>query len=503
LSRTFRRPAALLVLLATASASAEPRTSTAIWCETATSEFHIVSDLPELEQHQLIRKLERVERLAEPFLPGEPLARRSTLKLVVFRNRQDFLTLTGKRKFAGYMQPSLQTNRLLIGPIRGDVTETALHEYAHYLLRNRTGVSLPAWFDEGLASLLGTTEFSEDAALIGTLPITRMESRLSRNAETRPPQQRLMRTLEAISVEDWRREQIHEFYDLAWLLTHYLYFDVYNDALTQGEIGSSALAQFLNARDRSLPEHLGMRPSQLIRALEKHLSRWRSPEPVSSPASTPPDTRFRCLDPVERDLALAMAVHIQAPELARSLISTYLEHASVDPENGQQTAALKVAMARVEIASEKPEAGQQLLEEVLAFKPNHAEATVLAADLLVQACLFERGQTCREKWQIASGMYRTALRQDPTRYDGVLGIGLSELHRGRAGDAVNYLKVAYARAPWAAVINYYLGESYRLMGDSRASIYLENARNWAVQDIWRLAAEESLRMMIESDQGSL
>jgi len=62
---------------------------------------------------------------------------------------------------------------------------------------------------------------------------------------------------------------------------------------------------------------------------------------------------------------------------------------------------------------------------------------------------------------------------------------------------VNYLKVAYARAPWAAVINYYLGESYRLMGDSRATIYLENARNWAVEDIWRLLAEESLRLIAE------
>ena len=37
--------------------------------------------------------------------------------------------------------------------------------------------------------------------------------------------------------------------------------------------------------------------------------------------------------------------------------------------------------------------------------------------------------------------------------------------------------------------------SYRLMGDSRARTYLENARSWAVQDIWRLMAEESLRLM--------
>ncbi len=494
-----------MVLLAATSVSAETRTSsdTDTWCETTSPEFHLISDLPESEQLDLIGKLQRFELLAEPFLPGEPLARRSTLKLVVFQHRKDFLTLTGKAKFAGYMQPSLQTNRLLIGPIRGDVTETTLHEYAHYLLRNRTGVSLPVWFDEGLASLLGTIELSGDSALVGAIPVTRMEMRINRDAEILSPQQRLGRTLEATSVANWHRDRVSEFYDLAWLLTHYLYFDVYAEALHAGEIQSSGLARFLSTREQTLPEHLEVRTSQLIRALEKHLSGWRRPEPVFVPTPPMPDTRFNCLEPVERDLSLARAVHTQAPELARTLLSPYLDDGTPDPENTAQIDALKIAMARVEIASEAPEAAERQVQDVLAGNANHPEATVLAADLLVRECLFNRDASCREKWQTASSLYRAALKQDPSRYDGILGVGLSELHRGRAGDAVNYLKVAYARAPWAAVINYYLGESYRLMGDSRASIYLENARSWAAEDIWRLLAEESLRMISESDPATL
>lgn len=480
--------AAGLVSMSTALAG------TARWCETSNTEFQLISDLPETEQRNLISNLARFEQVAEPFLPGEPLARRGTLKLIVFRNRKDFLALTGKRKFAGYMQPSLQTNRLLIGPIRGDLNETTLHEYAHYLLRIRSGVSLPMWFDEGLATLLGATDLAGDVAITGNIPVERLERSISRHTGQASPRQRLSRTLNATSLENWHRDRINEFYDIAWLLAHYLYFDIYREDVARGEIQNSGLASYLNAREQSLPEHLGMRSSQLLRALENHLKRWHQPDPIPVAASDPTVLSFRCLDTLERDLSLALAVHMQNPDAARSLLSPYLGQEAAESVGVERRIALKVAMARVELASDGSETAKRLVTEALSLNAQHAEALVLAADLSVRNCLFDRSENCRRKWQEASSRYRAALRQDPSRYDGILGIGLAELHSGRPGDAVNYLKVAYSRAPWAAVINYYLGESYRQMGDSHASTYLENARNWAVEDIWRLLAEESLRL---------
>ncbi|MGD8833262.1 MAG: hypothetical protein PVF57_21830, partial [Pseudomonadales bacterium] len=56
--------------------------------------------------------------------------------------------------------------------------------------------------------------------------------------------------------------------------------------------------------------------------------------------------------------------------------------------------------------------------------------------------------------------------------------------------------------PWAAMVNYYLGESYRLIGDTRARPYLTNARNWAVLPVWRKLAEESLRRLDEGTEAS-
>ena len=168
------RAALLLVAALAHNPGAVADIGSTTWCELITPDFHLISDLDEAGLRELLSLLYQFGPLADPYLPGEPVARQDALKVIVFSSRGDFRRLTGKRKFAAFMQPSLQTNRLLIGPMRGSLTETTLHEYAHYLLRNRLDVSLPMWFDEGLASLLGEVEFDAGEAIVGLLPVDRM-----------------------------------------------------------------------------------------------------------------------------------------------------------------------------------------------------------------------------------------------------------------------------------------------------------------------------------------
>ena len=47
-------------------------------------------------------------------------------------------------------------------------------------------------------------------------------------------------------------------------------------------------------------------------------------------------------------------------------------------------------------------------------------------------------------------------------------------------------------------MNYYLGESYRIIGDTRAWLYLQNTRNWAQNPVWRKLAELALLELDES-----
>ncbi|MEJ2088219.1 MAG: hypothetical protein P8Y69_07060, partial [Gammaproteobacteria bacterium] len=222
------------------------------WCVSTSDRFQLISDLDQDAQRQLLELLTRFDPVAEPFLPGDAVARPAPLKLVVFSHRADFQSLTGKRKFAGFMQPSLETARLLIGPLRGDLTETTLHEYAHYRLRNRLDISLPTWFDEGLASLLGTVDLTDADAVVGRLPTSRMEN-LVRQELGSGPSAGFDAALTATSVARWSVEKINAFYDWSWLLVHYLYLGQAGDPLEQ----SRTLTSYLRAGDTALPDYLG------------------------------------------------------------------------------------------------------------------------------------------------------------------------------------------------------------------------------------------------------
>ncbi|HEY5644476.1 MAG TPA: hypothetical protein VIS76_00915 [Pseudomonadales bacterium] len=443
-----------------------------------------MSDLPAEEQRRLLELLGRFGPVAEPFLPGTRISQTAVLKIVVFSRRSDFRALTGTRKFAAFMQPSLQTNRLLVGPVRDSLTETTLHEYAHHLLRSRQDVSLPLWFDEGLASLLGHTEFDDTSASIGDLPLARMRTRANEPLAGLAPTSMMKRTLAATTVRDWHQTHIDAFYDWSWLLAHYLLLDQLDGAAVNG----TALETFLHERSSSLPGHLGETPASLTRRLQRYVNSPARPLQRPSPPAPAVHPNHACLTPFERDHELARAVLEQNPAGALNLIAPHLADRPDD-------VALLITRGRVALASEQLETAESFANAALAAEPDNAAATILKADLTAWNCLFEITPDCRTRWQQARDLYQRALRRDPTRFDGVLGLGLAYLYTGRPGEAVNYIRVAYARAPWAALVNYYLGESYRLIGDTRAYDYLLNARNWADLPVWRLLAEESLRRL--------
>jgi len=479
------------ILLSSAAAAVD---DLGTWCELTTERFHLVSDLDEGAQRDLLTMLERFPEIAELYLPGKPVTQSGPLKVIVFTKRSDFRQLTGKRKFAAFMQPSLQTNRLLIGPVRGSVLETALHEYAHYLLRNRLDVSLPIWFDEGLASLLGTTRITEDMAEIGQLPLERMRTRTqiptgitsNRMVDGDSPQRSLNGALEATSIEDWPQRRIDAFYDWTWLLAHYLYLGHLDGEPDQ----RAALAAYLQARDASIHEYLGLSERGLLKTLERYVRRTPPRIQVPLETSDPIAGNFECLSDFHRDHELAMAIVSQNPDMAQSLIEPHLSTHSDDVE-------LLVTRAWIASAREDHSGALALAEQALTLAPEDANAMIAVADFRVYDCLLKLDESCRERWGKSRNQYRAALRLDASRFDAVLGLGLAYLYTGKPGEAVNYLKVAYARAPWAPITNFYLGESYRLIGDSRGEGYLINARNWASEELWQRLARESLRLLRE------
>lgn len=102
---------------------------------------------------------------------------------------------------------------------------------------------------------------------------------------------------------------------------------------------------------------------------------------------------------------------------------------------------------------------------------------------------------CLATWRQAAQLLRQALHQDPARIDAIFQLGITELYTGNPGRAVNYLRIAYQRAPWSPQINFHLGECLRLLGSSRAAWHLTQAREWTYRDSIKHLASAALEQI--------
>jgi len=438
--------------------------------------FEVISDLEPAGLREVLDDLARFDAWSAAYLPGTASDLKVPMRMLIFSNHQTFRRYFGSGRFTGFLQPSLATSTVVIAPHRGNrlLLETARHEYSHYLLRNRLDVSLPMWFDEGLASLLSNIDVRDDQVTLGRLPIGNMQTL---TADSRRLQLSIAQVLDADYLLDWSRERINQFYDWSWLLTHYL--------MLNGPTLNTALVTYLEERAGPLIDYLDYSNTRLERRLRRYTRgnppTLTQPYPVADPSQLEPN----CLSNLERDLALAAAVVEHNPATTLELVETHQPSHPEDPR-------LLVLLSRAH-----SELGEQTLaiataERAHQLAPDNAEVLVNLGNRLTSDCLLRRGSECRDTWRSALPLYRRALELDVERFDAVFGIGLAYLHGGRAGEAVNYLKVVYARAPWAIPVNFYLGESYRIIGDSRARLYLNNAYNWAQSPIWRQLGEMAL-----------
>ncbi|MCZ6616801.1 MAG: hypothetical protein O7E57_01610 [Gammaproteobacteria bacterium] len=404
---------------------------------------------------------------------------RLPLKVFIFASRRDFRVTVKARAFAGFMHPSMNEHRLVIGPQPGNrfLGETALHEYSHYLVRDRIDVSYPLWYEEGLASFLSTLEFTDKQVLIGASPHkARVRDTLNNTSL------RLAKVVDTRDIADWRHEKLSAFYDWSWLFVHYLNFGPDAGARQQ------QLAAYLSDINRGFERAFGTNPQGLERALKRHL---RGPLPTRlEPLPEHANAAFGpiepiCLEDAERNMELASIMMEHNPKGAIAVLKNLLEsdYAPVDT---------LVALSKAYYRNQEEANSLQSAEDALGRDDTDVSARIQLANVLVGGCIFSREIACDEKWQRAIPLLRSAMRSDPDRYDAIYHLGLAYLYSGQAGDAINYLRVAYTKVPWSPRINFYLGEGYRIIGDTRAKMHLINARNWASNSIWRRMAEYAL-----------
>ncbi len=240
------------------------------WIEVQSEHFTLTSSFDEIDTVALARELElfRAAMLALTNLKSadSPIP----THVYVFESSREFGDVAPMRA-AGYIIPDLRGYYVALHGIPGSkVSSTLKHEYAHLLLRNRTPLVYPPWFNEGFAEFISAIEVKDGYAVVGMVPRD-LALRLAKTY--RVP---MARIFAYDRTDRWRDVDVGMLYAQSWLFIHYLmrdeagrlgYAEVIETYLKQVEGGASVAEASEVA--------FGHSPRELGKLLKNYLRRGR------------------------------------------------------------------------------------------------------------------------------------------------------------------------------------------------------------------------------------
>lgn len=460
------------------------------WCITYTDHFEVVSDLPRDKALELVVQLDRFRSAASALLPGGSREAAPPIKVVAFERARDFATVFNSTHIAGFTRPSLDQSMLAAGPDpKGEhLNRNTFHEYVHYLVRSRATLNLPIWYEEGFASYLSTLSIDPAGLVtVGRIPYAYLRGVL---------------LLPGLSIPDVigerfrldpRRHDLSRVYGLAWAIVRFLH----HAQADNGEHFASRLGDMLTVIDNgasseeALESSLGLDPEDLKSRLKNYYDRDELPV-YRFHIETEDRLAFGrdCLDPIDTRKHLAEVAALHHPRFAIELYDSILAGEPDDVD------AL-VGLSRIVSGDRKSE----LAKRAYRIDPTHPAAIVRMAETEVFACQ-SNSADCGDALASAIGLYTEALTSDRHRVAAAYGLGILSLYVERPLDALEYLRAAYARAPWSPQIHYYLGEAYGRSGERKRAIpHLRKTAYWHPEESWRQKARRMLARLAEEPVG--
>ena len=480
----------------------------------------LVTDLKTPQALQLLQDLEQFDLLVDQFVtPFVPLVKRIApalaqndmqnvddgVHLVVMRRRADFSRLFRSGHFAAFTVPTLSKTTLVVGPLVGlrSLRENLFHEYVHYRLRRDVPGGLPLWFEEGLASFLAEVSFSGLPTPSSNETSTRMisyELGRWRNSELAPdyPLHELLalRDLQGVSRVDTQR-----FYRSAHALVRYLFVHTKVDRQKlaaslvlsdppfpdEGLINLFEATNALQALSGSGRRSISIRERRIASAARTETLTGQLLD--ASIGASSDDVHIQPLATAEVREVLADASMLMNPIASGRLYERVLKK-----EPARRSALLGYAQA-LRLQGEK-ELALEPIARLEQIAPEDPGFLLERSSLATAGCIVERRPECAERYSDSVYELRDVLDAQPDNFEAIYRLGLAHLYIGQAGEAQAYLEIAWRRVPWSARVNYFLGEAMRLLGDSRAQWYLENAERWAASAYFRKAAQSSLEALV-------
>ena len=257
---------ASLLLIGSLSAHAK------VWKEYASENFTVISDQDAVQVSKRIHELEAYRASALLFLGLENKKDSTPAKIIIFDKAHEFRLLTGKNsRVAGYYQqtlsgPVMVLSRLKTQESKGEENLVLFHEFIHYLIRERSSMVYPQWYEEGLCDLLAATVIKDGKAFIGQSNTWRHSAVMTRYSRTST------KKLVSTPPADRGAEYYRGLYSSGWLMTHYLLLGKLQGAPNYTE-GLSKYLQAFSKGDSSLEtfeRSLGVTADDLDKALREY-----------------------------------------------------------------------------------------------------------------------------------------------------------------------------------------------------------------------------------------
>lgn len=416
---------------------------------------------------------------ASTVLLSDDANRETDVNIIIFRNAREFRRELKQSKFVGLMQPSLQEHKILLTTNLRDrhYSKIPFHEYAHHLVKLRLETPIPRWVEEGLAQYLESFVIDNDTVEIGQIQRRRILSSLVATKEL------AWSDVLSLDLLHERTPELSVKYDIALGLIHYLVHSRVNTKSTPKERVLQLLNsvnQGMNALDAYL-DLVGLAQHELFDTLYVHFSK---PQELLELTFTLPQLQVSfedCLDEVDRHLLIARTVYKFNPERADDILQRV---------ERQYPGDFRVLALLSEVHQHDVSLALKYAEAAYRTKPDSYITNLALANAYVQLCVASHAKPCNEHLKQAEIHYRTVLSIDHTRVDAAFGLGSVYLHKGRAGDSLNYLRVAHKRTPWSARVSLQLGEAYRQLGKlDDAERYIAIAAQWDINERRRELAQ--------------
>lgn len=240
------------------------------WSEFTSENFTIYSSKSDRETIRMARDIEVFRKAVLVFTGLEDQPENENMIVFLFGSGKEYNLISPGANAAGFYMNTWDGPRMIVGDGSHyiDETEVLFHEYFHYLLRERSDLVYPKWYDEGFAELVSAARIRRGKVKIGYTPE-------SRKYWFTTPGGNLLSIQNLILAEADKNEDSYwsKYYATAWAFVHFLQLGSLSGDFNYSKQSRNYIVAINQHEDpiEAFPKYFGKSIEEMDKELERYL----------------------------------------------------------------------------------------------------------------------------------------------------------------------------------------------------------------------------------------